>query len=98
MQRAELFFVPSERAKRVQPEALAVLLREGGLKCNITKEEDEVADIQLEDQTILLLTLKAGYVNGIWVNTTSIDEQPNLLHVCERFEGLGWQLAEVGML
>jgi hypothetical protein len=87
----ELAYVPSETTALITPDALAIMLRQGGLKCAIEKRADGDADIVLaEDETTLLLAVEDGFVSSVVVDVTFVDERAKAPRVCEMLESLGW--------
>jgi len=87
----ELFYVPAETTALTTPDALAVMLRQGGMACAVKKNDDGEVDIVLDaDQTTLLLSVDAGFVSGIVVDVTFVDERAKSPRVCEMLESLGW--------
>jgi hypothetical protein len=88
----ELFYVPAENASLMTPDALAIMLRQGGLRCSVERSDDAgELDIVLDDDaTALLLTVDDGFVSGIVVDVTFVDERARSPRVCEMLESLGW--------
>jgi hypothetical protein len=88
---AELLYVPVETTAQITPDALAIMLRQGGLRCAVEKNADGEIDIVLEvDRTALLLSVDDGFVSSIVVDVTFVDEQAKSPRVCELLESLGW--------
>jgi hypothetical protein len=86
-----MFYVPAESTALVSPDALAVMLRQGGMACSVTKNDDGEVDIVLDaDKTALLLSVDDGFVSGIVVDVTFVDERAKAPRVCEMLESLGW--------
>ena len=92
----ELLYVPDDAAAMMTPDALAVMLRQGGLACEVEKNADNGdVDIVLDaDKTALLLTVDDGFVSSIVVDVTFVDEQAKSPRVCEMLESLGWMREE----
>ena len=91
----ELVYLPDESAALVTPDALAVMLRQGGMRCAVERNDDGDVDIVLdEDRTALLLTVDDGFVSSIVVDVTFVDEQARAPRVCEMLESLGWLPAD----
>ena len=92
----ELVYVPAdEGAALVTPDALATMLRQGGMRCEVEKNDDGDVDIVLEDdKTALLLAVDDGFVSSIVIDVTFVDEQAKSPRVCELLESLGWVEAE----
>ena len=88
----ELFYVPAETTALTTPDALAVMLRQGGMACGVERGDDGEVDIVLDaDRTALLLTVEDdGFVSGIVVDVTFVDERAKSPRVCEMLESLGW--------
>ena len=87
----ELLYVPDDAAAMITPDALAVMLRQGGLSCGAEKQDNGDVDIVLDaDRTALLLTVDDGFVSSIVVDVTFVDEQAKSPRVCEMLESLGW--------
>ena len=87
----ELFYVPSDTAPLATPDALAIMLRQSGLRCAVEKNDDGETDIVLDaDKTALLLSVEDGFVSGIVVDVTFVDDQAKSPRVCEMLEMLGW--------
>ena len=87
----EVVYVPVESAALVTPDALAIMLRQGGMGCSVEKTDDGEVDIVLDaDQTALLLTVDDGFVSSIVVDVTFVDERAKAPRVCELLESLGW--------
>ena len=87
----ELVYFPGEMASVVTPDALAIMLRQSGLRCAIEKNDDGETDIVLEaDRTALLLSVESGFVDSIVVDATFVDERAKSPRVCEMLEMLGW--------
>jgi hypothetical protein len=88
---AELLYVPGDSTALLTPDALAVMLRQGGLACAVEKNADGEIDIVLDaDRTALLLTVEDGFVSSIVVDVTFVDERAKSPRVCELLESLGW--------
>ena len=91
----ELLYVPDETTALTTPDALAVMLRQGGMPCVVEKNDDGDVDIVLDaDRTALLLTVDDGFVSSIVVEVTFVDEQAKTPRVCEMLESLGWLAAD----
>jgi hypothetical protein len=91
----ELFYVPHDTTALVTPDALAVMLRQGGMPCAV--EQNDVGDVDIvlrDDDTALLLVVDDGFVSSIVVDVTFVDEQAKSPRVCELLESLGWVEAE----
>jgi hypothetical protein len=87
----ELFYVPDDTAALVTPDALAVMLRQGGMACGLEKNDAGDVDIVLdEDDTALLLAVDDGFVSSIVVDVIYVDEVAKSPRVCEMLESLGW--------
>ena len=87
----ELFYVPAENASLMTPDALAIMLRQGGLPCKVERDDAGEVDIVLDaDETALLLTVDDGFVSGIVVDVTFVDQRAKSPRVCEMLESLGW--------
>jgi hypothetical protein len=92
---SDLVYVPGDAAAFITPDALAIMLRQGGLRCAVEKNDDGDIDIVLDaDGTALLLTVDDGFVNTIVVDVTFLDDQAKSPRVCEMLESLGWIVAE----
>ena len=92
---AELLYVPAETTALMTPDALAIMLRQGGMRCGVEKSPDGEVDIVLDaDRTALLLTVDDGFVSSIVVAVTFVDERAKAPRVCELLESLGWLPAE----
>lgn len=88
---AELVYVPGAAAALMSPDALAVMLRQGGMPCAVEKNADGDVDIVLDaDQTALLLSVDDGFVSSVVVDVTFVDERAKAPRVCELLESLGW--------
>jgi hypothetical protein len=88
---AELLYVPADTTAQITPDALAIMLRQGGLRCVVEKNDEGEIDIVLEsDRTALLLSVDNGFVSSIVVDVTFVDEQAKSPRVCELLESLGW--------
>jgi hypothetical protein len=88
---AELMYMPDDSTALMTPDALAVMLRQGGLQCVVEKNDDGDVDIVLDaDRTALLLTVDDGFVSSIMVDVTFVDDQAKAPRVCEMLESLGW--------
>lgn len=88
---ADLLYIPHETAALMTPDALVIMLRQGGLPCSVNKNDEREIDIVLEaDQTALLLSVDDGFVSNIVVDVTFVDEQAKAPRVCELLESLGW--------
>jgi hypothetical protein len=91
----ELVYVAAEDSPYLTPDALAVMLRQGGMPCAVERNEDGDVDIVLDaDRTALLLTVDDGFVSSIVVDVTFIDERAKSPRVCELLESMGWLPAE----
>ena len=91
----ELFYFPDDNASLVTPDALAAMLRQGGMRCEAEKNEDGDVDIVLtDDATALLLAVDDGFVSSIVVDVTFVDGGAKSPRVCELLESLGWVEAE----
>ena len=91
----ELFYVPDDTAALVTPDALAAMLRQGGMRCEVEKDDEGDIDIVLEDdKTALLLTIDDGFVSTIVVDIMFVDDRAKAPRVCELLESLGWVEAE----
>jgi hypothetical protein len=91
----ELFYLPDDTTALVTPDALATMLRQGGMRCEVEKNDDGDVDIVLDDdKTALLLAVDDGFVSTIVVDVTFVDEQARSPRVCELLESLGWVEAE----
>jgi hypothetical protein len=87
----DLVYVPGEMASLMTPDALAIMLRQSGLRCAVEKNDDGETDIVLEaDKTALLLSMDNGFVESVVVDVTFVDEQAKSPRVCEMLEMLGW--------
>lgn len=87
----DIVYVPEESTALITPDALAVMLRQGGMPCRVEKADDGDADIVLDDDdTALLLVVEDGFVSSIVVDVTYVDEQAKSPRVCELLESLGW--------
>jgi hypothetical protein len=87
----ELFYVPAENASLMTPDALAIMLRQGGMRCKVERNDAGEVDIVLDaDDTALLLTVDDGFVSGIVVDATFVDDRAKSPRVCEMLESLGW--------
>ncbi len=88
---AELLYIPAETTGLMTPDALAVMLRQGGMRCAVEKSDDGEIDIVLDaDRTALLLTVDDGFVSSVVVDVTFVDERAKAPRVCELLESLGW--------
>jgi hypothetical protein len=88
---ADLLYVPGDSTAFVTPDALAVMLRQGGMRCATEKNADGEVDIVLDaDRTALLLAVDEGFVSSIVVEVTFVDERAKAPRVCELLESLGW--------
>ena len=88
---AFVYYVPAENAALVSAGALAVMLRQGGMRCAVAKADDGETDIVLEDDsTRLLLTVREGLVFEVAVDQTFVDERAKTPRACELLESLGW--------
>lgn len=73
------------------PDALAIMLRQGGMPCAVAKNADGDVDIVLDaDRTALLLAVDDGFVSSVVVDVTFVDERAKAPRVCELLESLGW--------
>ena len=86
----ELIYVPDDDTALMTPDALAVMLRQGGMRCVVEKNDDDVDIVLEEDRTALLLTVDDGFVSSIVVDVTFVDERAKAPRVCEMLESLGW--------
>jgi hypothetical protein len=87
----ELIYVPDDTTALITPDALAVMLRQGGMSCTVEKNDDGDVDIIVdEDRTALLLAVDEGFVSSIVVDVTFVDERAKAPRVCEMLESLGW--------
>ncbi len=86
-----MLYVPAETTAFMTADALAIMLRQGGMRCAVEKNDDGEVDIVLEaDRTALLLTVDDGFVSSIVVDVTFVDERAKAPRVCELLESLGW--------
>ena len=91
----ELFYVPDDTAALVTPDALVTMLRQGGMRCEVEKNDEGDVDIVLnDDRTALLLAVDDGFVSSIVVDVTFVDDGAKSPRVCELLESLGWIEAE----
>ena len=91
----DLFYFPDDSAALVTPDALATMLRQGGMRCEMEKNDDGDVDIVLQDDaTALLLAVDDGFVSSIVVDVTFVDDGAKSPRVCELLESLGWIEAE----
>jgi hypothetical protein len=91
----ELIYILDDTTALVTPDALAVMLRQGGMPCAVEKNDEGDVDIVLEDDaTALLLAVDDGFVSSIVVDVTFVDEGAKSPRVCELLESLGWVEAE----
>ena len=91
----ELVYMPDETAALVTPDALAVMLRQGGMRCVVEKGDDGDVDIVLDDdKTALLLAVDDGFVSSIVVDVTFVDERAKAPRVCELLKSMGWLPAD----
>lgn len=87
----EYAYFPDDDTALMTPNALAVMLRQGGMPCAVEKNDDGETDIVLDgDRTALLLTVDDGFVSSIVVDVTFVDERAKAPRVCELLESLGW--------
>ena len=87
----ELVYFPAETTALMTPDALAIMLRQGGMPCAVEKSADGEIDIVLDaDRTALLLTVDDGFVSSVVVDVTFVDERAKAPRVCELLESLGW--------
>jgi hypothetical protein len=87
----ELVYFPDETTALITPDALAIMLRQGGMSCAVEKNDVGEVDIVLDaDQTALLLTVDDGFVSSVVVDVTFVDERGKAPRVCEMLESLGW--------
>ena len=92
---AGLVYAPSDGTPLMTPDALAIMLRQSGLRCAVEKNDEGDADIVLDaDRTALLLAVEEGFVSSVVVDVTFVDEQAKAPRVCEMLEMLGWVRAE----
>lgn len=88
---AELLYLPAESTAMMTPDALEIMLRQGGMRCAVENSDVGEVDIVLEaDQTALLLTVDDGFVSSVVVDVTFVDERAKAPRVCELLESLGW--------
>lgn len=88
---AELLYLPGDTTALMTPDALAIMLRQGGMRCALETSDDGEVDIVLDaDRTALLLTVDDGFVSSIVVEVTFVDERARSPRVCELLESLGW--------
>ncbi len=92
----ELLYVAAEDSPYLTADALAVMLRQGGMACRVEKHDAGEVDIVLDaDRTALLLSTDgSGFVESIVVDVTFVDERAKAPRVCELLESLGWVEAE----
>ena len=84
-------YFPSDDTALMTPDALAIMLRQGGMRCATEKNADGEVDIVLDsDRTALLLAVDDGFVSSIVVEVTFVDERAKAPRVCELLESLGW--------
>ena len=87
----ELVYFPAETTALMTPDALAIMLRQGGMPCAVEKNGEGEIDIVLDaDRTALLLTVDDGFVASIVVDVTFVDERAKAPRVSELLESLGW--------
>ena len=87
----ELVYFPDETTALITPDALAIMLRQGGMPCAVEKNDAGEVDIVLDaDKTALLLTVDDGFVSSVVVDVTFVDERARAPRVCEMLESLGW--------
>jgi hypothetical protein len=87
----DLVYLPADTTPLMTPDALAVMLRQGGMACRVEESNDGEVDIVLDaDRTALLLTVDDGFVSSIVVDVTFVDERGKAPRVCEMLESLGW--------
>ena len=87
----ELVYFPDETTALITPDALAIMLRQGGMPCVVEKSDGGEVDIVLDaDKTALLLTVDDGFVSSVVVDVTFVDERARAPRVCEMLESLGW--------
>ena len=87
----DLLYVPGDATAMMTPDALAIMLRQGGMRCAVEKNDEGEVDIVLDaDRTALLLTVDDGFVGSIVVDVTFVDERAKAPRVCELLESLGW--------
>ena len=92
---AELLYVPGDSTALMTPDALAVMLRQGGMPCAVKKNADGDVDVVLDaDRTALLPEIDDGFVSSVVVDVTFVDERAKAPRVCELLESLGWLRAE----
>ncbi len=92
---AELIYIPADATPLMTPDALAIMLRQSGLRCAVEKNDDGDVDIVLDaDRTALLLAVEDGFVSSVVVDVTFVDEQAKAPRACEMLEMLGWVRAE----
>ena len=85
------FYVPAEGTALVTPDALRIMLSQAGMACDVEEGDDGGLDIVLrDDQTRLLLESDSGFVEGIIVEVTFVDERAKFRRVCELLEMMGW--------
>ncbi len=88
---ADLLYLPGDTTALMTPDALAIMLRQGGMRCALETSDDGEVDIVLDaDRTALLLTVDDGFVSSIVVEVTFVDERARSPRVCELLESLGW--------
>jgi hypothetical protein len=87
----DLVYYPADTTAVMTPDALAIMLRQGGMRCAVEKNDEGEVDIVLDaDRTALLLTVDDGFVGSIVVDVTFVDERAKAPRVCELLESLGW--------
>ena len=87
----ELVYVPAETTALITPDALAAMLRQGGMRCAVEKNDDGDVDIVLDaDRTALLLAVDDGFVSSVVVDVTFVDQRAKAPRACELLESLGW--------
>lgn len=87
----EYVYFPDDDAALITPDALAIMLRQGGMPCAVEKNDAGETDIVLDaDRTAILLSVDDGFVSSIVVDVTFVDERAKTSRVCELLESLGW--------
>ena len=88
---ADLCYVPREGAALMTPDALRVTFAQSGMPCVIEHDEEGEIDLVLSsDKTRLMLETESGFVTGVVVEVTFVDERAKFPRVCELLETLGW--------
>ena len=84
-------YFPADDGAHMTPDALAIMLRQGGMRCAVERNDDGEVDIVLDaDRTALLLSVDDGFVSSVVVDVTFVDERAKAPRVCELLESLGW--------